>query len=66
MISVAVEKEGWVRVYNENNSEIFSISINQRDGDRLNGYTGSTVSVKKGGWIRVYNESGSEISSYSV
>ena len=52
-IGMAQQEDGFVRVYNENGSYLFSI------GGELVGYTSSTVSIKDGSFIRVYDSTGS-------
>ncbi len=52
-IGVALQEGGFVRVYNENGSYLFSI------GGELVCYTSSTVSIKDGSFIRVYDSTGS-------
>ena len=52
-IGMALQEGGFVRVYDENGSILFSI------GGELVGYTSSTVSIKDGSFIRVYDSNGS-------
>lgn len=52
-IGMALQEGGFVRVYKENGSYLFSI------GGELMGYTSSTVSIKDGSFIRVYDSTGS-------
>ena len=52
-IGMAQQEGGFVRVYDENGSYLFSI------GGELVGYTSSTVSIKDGNFIRVYDSTGS-------
>ena len=52
-IGMALQEGGFVRVYDENGSYLFSIS------GVLVSYTSSTVSIKDGSFIRVYDSTGS-------
>ncbi len=52
-IGMAQQEGGFVRVYDENGSILFSI------GGELVGYTSSTVSIKEGNFIHVYDANGS-------
>ena len=56
-IGMAQQESGFVRVYDENGSILFSI------GGELVGYTSTTVSIKDGRFIRVYDSNGSHKSS---
>jgi hypothetical protein len=56
-ISVAVQHNGRVDVYNEKNKLVGSHL------GKLQSYTNSTVSIKRGGRIDTYDESGMQISS---
>jgi len=51
-IGMAQQEGGFVRVYDETGSILFSI------GGELVGYTSSTVSIKDGSFIRVYDSTG--------
>ena len=51
-IGMALQEGGFVRVYDENGSILFSIG-------ELVGYTSTTVSIKDGSFIRVYDSNGS-------
>ena len=52
-IGLALQEGGFVRVYDENGSILFSLP------GELVGYTSSTVSIKDGSFIRVYDSNGS-------
>ena len=60
MISVAVQRGGYVYVYNEKNMQIAS-----QHGE-LYGFTSSTFSVRRGNYVYVYNERNMQISSQYV
>ncbi len=53
-ISTAVERSGFVYVYDEKGFQLCVIPA----ADGLTGYTGSSVSVKRDGFIYTYNEKG--------
>lgn len=55
-IENAVERNGFVYVYDENGFQLAAIP------GRLHGYTGSTVSVLRDGFISVYDEKGRQTS----
>lgn len=63
MISAAVQRGGFVYIYNERNSQCGCIGLN---GGSLMGFTGSTVSIKRGGFMYVYNEKGCQVSCHSA
>lgn len=65
-IGNAIEKGSWVDVYNEKNQRIFQQAINPNNGDRLMGYTSSTVNIKQGYWINTYDEKGRRIGQNSA
>jgi hypothetical protein len=66
-IGNAIQKGSLVYVYDEKGRQIASISAgNAAKGDRLTGYTSTTVNVKKGSLIYTYNEKGRQISSKSA
>lgn len=52
-IGLALQEGGFVRVYDENGSILFSLP------GELSSYTSSTVSIKDGNFIRVYDSTGS-------
>lgn len=52
-IAMAQQENGFVRVYDENGSILFSLP------GELASYTSSTVSIKDGSFIRVYDSTGS-------
>ena len=52
-IGLALQEGGFVRVYDENGSILFSLPW------ELSSYTSSTVSIKDGNFIRVYDSTGS-------
>ncbi len=56
-ISIAVEKHGFVEVYDDKNKRLF------HERGELYGYTSNSVSVKKqDGFIYTYDEQGHKIS----
>ena len=64
-IGNAVQKGGFVYVYDEKGRQIASIGVGGfgAKDDGLEGYTGSTVNIQRGGFIYTYNEKGRQISS---
>ena len=55
-IENAVERNGFVYVYDENGFQLATIL------GQLHGYTGSTVSVRRDGLVSVYDEKGRQTS----
>ena len=61
MIGSAMEKGSYICVYDENGHEIWS-----KSGDRLMGFTSTTVTIKKGSYLCTYDEHGHEKFSKSI
>lgn len=59
MITLAVEKNDWVYVY-DGNRKLCSIPLGS---GTLYSFTATSVSIKKNGWIYTYDEKGRKISS---
>ena len=56
-ISMAIEKNGYVYVYDEKNRQLFT------ESGTLHGYTSNTVSIKKvDGYIRTFDEKKHQLS----
>lgn len=62
-IASAVQRGGFVYVYNENGSNIATLPSSDKPNEGLKGYTSTTVSVQRGGFVYVYNENGSNITT---
>ena len=64
-ISNAVERDGFVYVYDENgrNTAAIGVGVGIRADDGLKDYTTSSVNIKKDGWIYVYDENGNQINA---
>ena len=60
-IGNAVERGGYVYVYDEKNDQIFSIPAGNESGDGLTGYTQSRVNVRRGAYIYSYDEKGQQV-----
>jgi hypothetical protein len=60
-IGNAVQRGGFVYVYNEKNQVIFTQSAGRGPKDGLKGYTSSTVNIQRGGFIYTFNEKGQQI-----
>ena len=65
-IGNAVQKGGFVHVYDEKGRQTGSVPAGSGPRDGLHGYTGSTVSVRRGSMIYVYDERGRQVSSTSA
>jgi hypothetical protein len=57
-IANAVQRGGFVYVYDEKKRQIATIPAGSGKGDGLKGYTGSTVNVRRGGFVYTYDEKG--------
>jgi hypothetical protein len=62
-IANAVQRDGYVYVYDESGSQIAAIPFGSVPGDGLTGYTSTTINIKMNGSIYTYNEQGSIINS---
>ena len=65
-IMMAMEENNWVKVYNTNNSLLYSKPIDKSRGDALMGFTSNAVTIKESNWIKVYDEKGNTITSKPV
>ncbi|WP_418185342.1 hypothetical protein ACNSOS_11095 [Aliarcobacter vitoriensis] len=65
-IGNVMEKGNYVYIYDEKNQQTGMISIFPNNGDRLMGYTSSTINVKKGSYVYTYNEKAQQISMRSI
>lgn len=59
-IGNAVQRGGFVYVYNEKGSQIACLPAGSGPNEGLKGYTGSTVNIQRGAFIYIYNEKGSQ------
>lgn len=62
-IAAAVQRGGFVYVYDEKNRQISSIAAGGGPNDGLIGFTGASVSVRKGAFIYIYDEKGRQTGS---
>jgi hypothetical protein len=60
-IGNAVERSGWVYIYDENGSQTGTVHAGDGPEDGLKGYTSSRVNVRRGDWIYSYDEGGSQV-----
>jgi hypothetical protein len=65
-IGSAVQRGGWVYVYDEKGRKLTSIDAGSKKDDGLKGYTSATVSVRRGDWIYTYDEKGRRLNSTAV
>jgi hypothetical protein len=66
-IGNAVEKAGWIYVYDEKGGQTAKISAGMGfPGDGLKGYTATTVNVQRAGWILTYDAKGNQKSKVSA
>ncbi len=65
-IASAVQRGSSVYVYDQNGSQLCSLSAGSGPNDGLKGYTGCSVSIRRGSTIYTYNEKGSQISVTSA
>ena len=66
VIATAVERSGFVYVYNDKGSIISTLNKGSGPKDGLVGYTQNTVSVRRGSFIYVYNPNGSIINTINA
>lgn len=62
-IGNAVQRGGFVYVYNEKGHQLFTQSAGRGPNDGLKGYTSGTVNIQRGGFIYTFNEKGQQIST---
>jgi hypothetical protein len=55
-IANAVQKNGFVYIYDEKGSQIGTIGAS--GSDTLHGFTSGSVSIRRGPWIYIYDEKG--------
>lgn len=65
-IGNAVERGGWVYIYDENNKQRAAVSAGSGPNDGLKGYTSSRVNVQRGGWIYSYDQNGHQVGAVSA
>ncbi|MCR4881639.1 MAG: hypothetical protein K6A44_06795 [bacterium] len=65
-IQVAVQRSYGIQLYGEHGAIIGSIAADEAAGDRLLGFTNSTVTVKRGSFINTYDEDGNLISGIGI
>ena len=65
-IQVAVQRGCYIAVYGEGGSILCNMATDTAAGDRLLGYTNSTVTVQRGSFVNTYDEHGSLVSSYGT
>lgn len=57
-IGNAVQRGGFVYIYDEKGRQVASLPAGSGAQDGLKGYTGSSVNVQRGGFIYMYDEKG--------
>ena len=62
-IANAVERGGFVYVYDENNRQIFTVPAGNGGKDGLTGYTNSRVNVRRGSFIYSYDQTGRQVAA---
>jgi hypothetical protein len=62
-IGNAVQRGGWVYIYDDKGRQTASVSTGSGKGDGLTGYTSTTVNIRRGSWIYTYDEKGHQVSS---
>lgn len=61
MIGSAVQRGGFIYVYDEKGRQTATIS-----GDSLQGYSGNSVSVRRGGFVFIFDEHGRQTGCVSA
>ena len=59
-ISNAVERDGYVYIYDENGFHMGTVSVGQGPDDGLKSFTASTVNVRNGVFILSYDVNGAQ------
>jgi len=62
-IGNAVQRGGFVYVYDEKGRQISALSAGSKPDDGLKGYTGATVSIRRGGFTYTFDERGRQLSA---
>lgn len=63
-IGNAIERQGYVYVYDEKGTKLWSRSYSQNDGKSgLKGYTSGTVNIQEDNYIFSYDIKGNKVSS---
>lgn len=62
-ITTAVQRGGFVYIYDEDNHPTHAIPAGNAPGDGLQGCTGVSVSVRRAGFVYVYDEDGRNVSA---
>ena len=61
-IGSAVQRGGYVYVYDEKGRQLAMVPAGSGADDGLKGYTGATVSVRRGAYVYTYDERGQQMS----
>ena len=62
-IGNAVQRGGFVYVYDEQGLQLATISAGSGKEDGLTGYTSSTINIRRGGFIYTFDEKGRQLST---
>jgi hypothetical protein len=62
-IGNAVQRSGFVYVYNEKGQQLFTQPAGSHPGEGLKGYTSGTVNIQRSGFIYTYNEKGQQVAT---
>ena len=62
-IGNAVQRGGFVYVYDEKGRQLSALAAGNGQQDGLKGYTGATVSIRRGGFVYTYDERGHQLSA---
>lgn len=65
-IASAVQRGGYVYLYDERGRQIAGIMGGSQPSDGLQGYTASTVSIRRGSFIYIHDQNGRQISAIPV
>lgn len=65
-ISNAIERDGFVVIFNETGNQCASIQIGREPTDGLTGYTSTTVNVRDGNFSQTFDERGNMIGSQQI
>ncbi len=65
-ISNAIERDGFVVIFNESGNQCASIQIGREPKDGLMGYTSTTVNVRDGNFSKSFDERGNQVGSQQI
>ncbi|MCT7492767.1 hypothetical protein [Aliarcobacter cryaerophilus] len=65
-IASVIQQGEFIHVYDENNRKLFYLTLFLKRGDKLMGYTNTTVSIQFGDFIETYDDKRNRISAHPI